>query len=175
MALTKCKECGKEISTEAGSCPHCGAKPAKTSGCALVFAAFVLMAVFGSIATTCKKNEAQNAAVEKRAALTPSQRAAEDGRKAAEAVVKTKEDLLATAKYACRQAVEERLHDPSGAEWARYRDFLAEEHASGIYHVQLSVRAKNAFNAIRLATFNCVLRASGDTWYTVSVTQQSDR
>jgi len=25
MALTKCKECGKEISTEAISCPSCGA------------------------------------------------------------------------------------------------------------------------------------------------------
>jgi ABC-type ATPase with predicted acetyltransferase domain len=24
MALTKCKECGKEISTTANKCPHCG-------------------------------------------------------------------------------------------------------------------------------------------------------
>jgi len=26
MALKKCKECGKEISTGAGRCPHCGAR-----------------------------------------------------------------------------------------------------------------------------------------------------
>lgn len=26
MAMTPCKECGKEISTEAKVCPHCGAR-----------------------------------------------------------------------------------------------------------------------------------------------------
>lgn len=26
MALVKCKECGGQVSTEASSCPHCGAK-----------------------------------------------------------------------------------------------------------------------------------------------------
>ena len=32
MALTKCRECGQEISSEAVSCPHCGApKPQKKS------------------------------------------------------------------------------------------------------------------------------------------------
>jgi len=31
MALTKCLECGKEISTEAKTCPHCGTpKPHKS-------------------------------------------------------------------------------------------------------------------------------------------------
>lgn len=25
MAMTKCKECGKDISTTAKTCPHCGA------------------------------------------------------------------------------------------------------------------------------------------------------
>ena len=29
MALTACKECGKQISTTAASCPHCGHKPEK--------------------------------------------------------------------------------------------------------------------------------------------------
>jgi hypothetical protein len=27
MALVACRECSKEVSTEAASCPHCGAKP----------------------------------------------------------------------------------------------------------------------------------------------------
>lgn len=30
MALINCKDCGKEVSTEAKACPHCGAKPPKT-------------------------------------------------------------------------------------------------------------------------------------------------
>lgn len=31
--LTKCKDCGKEISTSAKACPHCGKPQRKTSGC----------------------------------------------------------------------------------------------------------------------------------------------
>lgn len=36
MAMIKCKECGKDISNQATSCPHCGVpvkKPARTFGC----------------------------------------------------------------------------------------------------------------------------------------------
>lgn len=32
MALTKCKECGKEMSTKADACPHCGAKRGSVTG-----------------------------------------------------------------------------------------------------------------------------------------------
>lgn len=32
MALTKCKECGKEVSDTAGKCPNCGAKVKKPMG-----------------------------------------------------------------------------------------------------------------------------------------------
>lgn len=40
MALKKCKECNKEISTTAKACPHCGAKSTATKiqdmGCAMM-------------------------------------------------------------------------------------------------------------------------------------------
>ncbi len=47
MAMTKCKECGTEISTKAAACPKCGAvMPKKTSGCAMIvgacFAIFIV-------------------------------------------------------------------------------------------------------------------------------------
>lgn len=32
MALVKCRECAKEISSEATTCPHCGAAPKKKMG-----------------------------------------------------------------------------------------------------------------------------------------------
>jgi hypothetical protein len=42
MALTKCKECGNQLAKSAKVCPHCGAKPRRTSGCSwLVLIAFV--------------------------------------------------------------------------------------------------------------------------------------
>ena len=137
--------------------------------------AVVLLGVFGTIASNCRQQKEQDAATERLAALTPEQRTAEDARLAAEASVKAKEDRLAGAKYACKQFVEKTLHDPDNAEWARYRDFFAEERKDGVFHVQLTVRAKNAFNATRLGTFDCVLRASGDTWYPISIKQQGVR
>lgn len=51
MALTPCKECGKEISKKAAVCPHCGAKPKRTSLFTLIvgglFAFIVLSWVIG--------------------------------------------------------------------------------------------------------------------------------
>ena len=51
MAMTKCKECGNEISTKAEACPKCGAKQVRTTGCAKVvlifFGAIFLLAILG--------------------------------------------------------------------------------------------------------------------------------
>jgi DNA-directed RNA polymerase subunit RPC12/RpoP len=51
MALTKCKECGKEVSSSAKKCPHCGVKNLSVTGrqqaigC-LVFIVLVLVCYF---------------------------------------------------------------------------------------------------------------------------------
>lgn len=47
MAMVKCKECGKEISSKAKSCPSCGAPPAKkTSRATWLIAIFILVWIF---------------------------------------------------------------------------------------------------------------------------------
>ena len=44
MAMTKCKECGAEISTKAESCPQCGAKrPKKTSLFTWIIFGFIIL------------------------------------------------------------------------------------------------------------------------------------
>lgn len=49
MALKDCKECGKQISTEAESCPHCGAKqPKPTSRLSILIAGLVLIGILQS-------------------------------------------------------------------------------------------------------------------------------
>lgn len=53
MAMTTCKECKAQISTTAESCPHCGAKRRKTSGCAMVAAAFFGLVFVLAIARGC--------------------------------------------------------------------------------------------------------------------------
>jgi hypothetical protein len=48
MAMTRCKECGTEISTKAEACPKCGAKVARTSMAALgglAIIAFIVISV----------------------------------------------------------------------------------------------------------------------------------
>ncbi|MEN0020448.1 MAG: zinc ribbon domain-containing protein [Planctomycetota bacterium] len=44
MAMVKCKECGRKVSTKAKACPQCGAPPkAQGSGCSGVVAALALV------------------------------------------------------------------------------------------------------------------------------------
>ena len=53
MAMTTCKECKAQISTTAETCPHCGAKPRRTSGCAMIVAAFFGLVLFSAIVSQC--------------------------------------------------------------------------------------------------------------------------
>lgn len=53
MAMTVCKECKAQISTTAEACPQCGAKPKKTSGCALIVAAFLGLFVLSAMMRGC--------------------------------------------------------------------------------------------------------------------------
>ena len=60
MAMTKCKECGAEISTTADACPKCGAKQVRTSGCAKVVLGFLGLIVFLAIVGQCSRNDSSS-------------------------------------------------------------------------------------------------------------------
>jgi hypothetical protein len=50
MALTKCHECGREISSESKTCPLCGAKAKKPTGMAVkILAVLFAIGLFGMI------------------------------------------------------------------------------------------------------------------------------
>src|SRR5690606_29905296 len=57
MAMTKCKECGTEISTTADACPKCGAKQVRTSGCAKVVLGVLGFFVFVAIVGQCSRSD----------------------------------------------------------------------------------------------------------------------
>jgi len=61
MAMTKCKECGNELSTKADACPKCGAKVSKTSvpakGCLVVIVLFFGLAAIGALIGKDKSSE----------------------------------------------------------------------------------------------------------------------
>ena len=50
MALTKCKECGHEVSTKAEACPSCGAKIAKKGmGCGTLLLVLFVVGVVAAV------------------------------------------------------------------------------------------------------------------------------
>jgi hypothetical protein len=55
--MTKCKECGTEISTTADACPKCGAKQIRTSGCAKILLGFIGLIAFFAIVGQCSRND----------------------------------------------------------------------------------------------------------------------
>ena len=65
MALVKCEECQKEISSEAKACPHCGFKKEKT-GCLGVFGYGIIVVIALSLIGQCSMNN-KNDNVEKAA------------------------------------------------------------------------------------------------------------
>ena len=100
MALTKCKECGHQISKTATQCPNCGAKIKRTSLFTKLVAGFFafifLAAIFGGGSSySDKAEEAKKAAAEQAriAALPPEHQAAEKERLAQEALAKQEQHL----------------------------------------------------------------------------------
>jgi len=65
MALKKCKECGKEVSTKADLCPHCGAKQKRKGiGCGGAILILIVIGFIGSqIADYNKKAEERKQAI----------------------------------------------------------------------------------------------------------------
>ena len=63
----------------------------------------------------------------------------------------------ADAPWRCRSYLSERLHDPGSAEFVEQSTVAA---ADG-YIVVMRVRARNAFNALRLNDYICTLTRSG--------------
>ncbi|MDT3705485.1 MAG: zinc-ribbon domain-containing protein [Thiobacillus sp.] len=100
MALTKCSECGHQISKSATQCPNCGAKIRRTSLFTKLVAGFFglvfLAAILGeSESYSDKAKKAEQAASEQTriAALPPEQQAAEKERLAKEALAKQEQHL----------------------------------------------------------------------------------
>jgi hypothetical protein len=145
MALTKCKECGKDISTEAKACPSCGAPPPpRTSTATWIIGGFFALTVVVWISTANETRQRTPA---------PAQETAEQvaARKAA--------SLRNMAIVGCAEFAKQKLHDPASAQFAPKSEATLELNGSRAVVVR-SVRAKNAFGAMRLTEFVCMLEVN---------------
>lgn len=159
MALVKCKECGKEYSTDAKACPNCGKRRTTmtTKIIAGFFAFVIIMSIFNS-------QQSENAESARRATLTPEQRTAED-------TAKAKAGKLSAARGACLIALEKSLNDPDSAKLESTSSWYTEERKDGTILVQPSGRAKNAFGAYINGIWDCVAKPQGENIRVISLKQ----
>ena len=157
MALTSCRECGQQVSTEAATCPHCGvADPAgvaaakkeqdvkkKRSGCLGYVALFFVLLVIGTIISALPGGE-------------DSPDAAPDP------VV---EHSQVEAYGICRQFVRDRLKAPRTAKFPSGGSEGATHMGDGKYVVRSYVDAENSFGAMLRNHFVCTVQwTGGDSW-----------
>lgn len=80
MAMTTCKECGKQVSTEAKTCPHCGAAaPAKKKAKGGIGKWLLIVFAIGVVAAVLPKKDkvAASSAAPKAVAVQPKEKKAE--------------------------------------------------------------------------------------------------
>ena len=83
-----------------------------------------------------------------------------------------KEAQLPSARYACKEFVKKLLNDPDSAEFEPTNTYPAEYKGNNLYAVQVTARARNGFNALRWATFDCQIYSSGGNWVPAKIKQR---
>lgn len=154
MALVNCKECGKQVSTEAKACLHCGARPPKKTG---ILGWFVLVAGTFIVVQCSLSGTGSNT---HGIAQSPEQ-----------TKYQTQQKLLSDAKFACRGFVEKSLKSPATAEFQNYNKFAAnQDSVSNNYWVSGYVDSQNGFGAMIRTNFACELkRSDSGQWLLVSL------
>jgi len=147
MALTKCKECGQQISSKAESCPHCGVKvKAESIGClGAVVVIFGLLWVASSIVPSHNDQTSPTATKQE------------------------KPDPESSARGACMLFIKQVLNDPSSAEFGHSSEAVVYQEKNGVWVVQRRLRAKNAFNALVLTTYECRMTLADGNWSALSI------
>jgi ribosomal protein S27AE len=159
MSLIKCHECQAEVSTEAKTCPKCGANvraPKSGARWTWIRGGLILFGVFIAMGDNAQK-EREAAEARRLAAMTPAQRAADAADKA---LLKEAQ----SAAYLCSDAVVKALHDPDSAEMDRPESYAVIPMKGHQFDVRVTGRAKNGFNAMRLLNVDCRVSHNGDNW-----------
>ena len=75
-----------------------------------------------------------------------------------------------TASYMCKDFVKQSLHDPDSADFDDWTHYFSEQEKNDIFHVQVTLRAKNGFNALRKMVVDCkVTKTPSNKWVLVKL------
>lgn len=152
MPIVDCRECGSKVSTEARTCPSCGAKARKQMSTGAAFTIVGLSIALFYVVAHQSEWDAQTEAA-RVAAQTPAQRASE---------IRVAD--LNGARTACRELVKNNLHDPDSSEFDDYGTWYASEKTPGNFEVFVTLRAKNGFGGLRHFSVDCRVRLSNGNW-----------
>lgn len=106
------------------------------------------------------------AEAQRKAALTPEQRAQE-------AAEKAESDSAMAAKYLCRTSLKRSLNDPDSVKWDESPGWHYERQSDGTILLQPRARARNAFGAYVLGVWECVVLPEGENVRLISLKQIS--
>lgn len=136
MAVKNCKECGKQVSTKAKKCPHCGAKaPKRTS-----LLVWVLIGVIGYVFYMVGQGNLDTAPSKAESSLSAEQQAEIEREAERRAQASYERDLV----YEAKKTVAASLKDPDSAQ---FRDVFFNETAKGGSVVCGQVNSKNSLGA----------------------------
>lgn len=148
MAIGKCRECGKDVSTEAKTCPHCGASnPIEGSVGRFTTAIAICLAAFVGIKCSSTDDTPADPVASNVRTYTPS---------------KEHTAGASNARYMCSEFVKRGAHDPSSLDWDRRFEWPAREYDDGVWEVGMRFRAKNGFGATVLNVKTCRIKVSGE-------------
>lgn len=141
MALENCKECGKEISTKATTCPHCGVKIYRWGWGKKLIAGFVVL--WGIAFLVALVNQSPT------------------DRDATQATLEA-----AKARGLCERALEAQLKAPSTAKFSGAFDTRAGKSEAGDWIVAGHVDSQNSFGAMIRGHYTCRVQP-GKEWRVV--------
>ena len=142
MALINCKECGKEVSDQAASCPHCGApirvpvlskvtaKPNGCNGCLAVLGVFIGLVIVTSVIGGLVNGG-------KKVSEVPKKSLNLDGHEAGSELV--------YGRSGCRRTLKQLLRDPESLQGDQY---IVTEASPGKWTAQIQFRSRNGFGGL---------------------------
>lgn len=146
MSIEKCRECGKDVSSEAKACPHCGASepvPPKGVGKIVTIAAIIFAIYVG--AQCSDSTNAPNKTATPASPRPP-----------------TEEELKSSARHMCSEFVKRSAHDPRSLDWDRRFEWPVRHLSEDTWEVDMKFRGKNGFGATVLNTKTCGIRVRGE-------------
>lgn len=144
MALRPCTECGKDASTDARTCPHCGASNPTVGNRQIAIRVGIAVVVVGVILASMNSGSSS--------ASAPPQR-----------------DSESDAYYACRDAIRRQLKAPSTADFP----FEGDAHmvrAGDTLAFKSYVDAQNSFGAKLRNYWFCAATTTGGTVSVIAAT-----